>query len=68
MLGNIGVLMVSLVVVGIAAGALLAFPIMWMWDYVMPSVFGLPEITWLQSWALYVFCNLLFRTNVTVNK
>ena len=68
MLNNIGTLILSLFVIGIAAGALLALPIMWLWDYFAPSVFGLPEITWLQAWALYIFCNLLLRTNVTVNK
>lgn len=30
-------------------GSLFAFPILWIWNYVMPVVFGLPELTFWQA-------------------
>jgi len=31
---------------------IMAFPVMWMWNYTMPPVFGLPEISvWQALWG-----------------
>jgi hypothetical protein len=48
--------------------AIWSLPIMLLWDWLMPSLFGLPEITWLQAWGLMFLVGLLFRTRVTVRK
>lgn len=38
---------------------LLAFPFMWTWNYAMPHVFKLPEISWGEAWCLiYVLTHL----------
>lgn len=47
---------------------ILAFPVMWCWDYVMPRLFGLPEITYFEAAALYILCGLLFKSTKTVEK
>jgi len=49
-------------------GIILAFPVMWCWDYVMPALFKLPEITYFQALALYLLCGLLFKQTKTVEK
>lgn len=49
-------------------GLVMVLPLMWLWNYVMPSIFGLPEISYLQMLALYYIVQFLFRTNITVNK
>lgn len=49
-------------------GIILAFPVMWCWDYVMPRLFNLPEITYLQALALYLLCGLLFKQTKTIEK
>lgn len=41
---------------------LFAFPTMWLWDYLMPSLFGLKTITFLQALALNILSGILFRT------
>jgi hypothetical protein len=70
----IGFLIGLLTVIGALAfglfgfGFILAFPVMWCWDYVMPSLFGLPEITYLQSFVLYFMCGLLFKQTKTIEK
>jgi len=68
MLRNSVTLAVIAVVLGIALGALWAFPVMWLWDFLMPSLFGLPTITWFKAWMLYILCNILFKTHVTTEK
>lgn len=42
-------------------GLLMALPTMLLWDYVMPALFGLPEITYLQAVALFWLCGALVR-------
>lgn len=61
-----------LFVVGIALivflSFLLALPVMLLWDAVIPSIFKLPEITWLQAWGLNLLCGLLFKSNIKNGK
>lgn len=48
--------------------ALLSLPVMWLWDAIMPDIFGLKTITWLQAWGLSLLCGMLFKSHTTVNK
>jgi len=48
--------------------ALMSLPVMLLWDWLMPTIFGLPEITWFQAWGLLFLCGTLFKSNTTVNK
>jgi hypothetical protein len=36
----------------IAFTALFALPVMWLWNYVCPDVFHLPQIDFWHAWAL----------------
>ena len=47
---------------------ILAFPVMWCWDYIMPRLFGVSEITYFEAFALYVLCGLLFKQTKTIEK
>jgi len=49
-------------------GLLLSLPVMWLWNYVMPDVFGLNEITFFQSVAINVLSGLLFQKSSSSNK
>jgi hypothetical protein len=40
-----------------------SLPVMWLWDWLMPEIFGLQEITWLQALGLSLLCSLLFKSN-----
>ena len=42
-----------------------ALPVMWLWDWLMPTIFGLKEITLFQAWGLSVLCGLLFKNNTS---
>lgn len=47
---------------------ILAFPVMWLWDYVMPSLLRVSEITYLQAFGLYVLCGMLFKNSAATKK
>lgn len=46
---------------------LIAFPIKWLWNGVMPDVFGLPEITFWKAYGMYLLFHLLLR-GITINE
>jgi hypothetical protein len=48
--------------------ALISLPVMLLWDWLMPTIFGLPEITWFQAWGLLFLCGLLFKSNITTKQ
>lgn len=42
-----------IVAIFFVVAGVVALPIMWLWDYVMPAVFDLPELTfWQALWGL----------------
>lgn len=58
----------GLVVLGLLVGVLLMLPTMWLWNWLMPSLFHLPTITIWQAWGLNVLCSLLFKSNIITKK
>lgn len=53
------------VLIGAAAiaafGLLFAFPVEWLWNTLLPSIFGLRQISLLEAWGLLILCGLLFK-------
>lgn len=50
------------------AGLLFSLPVMWLWNWLMPMIFGLPTLTWIEAWGVNILCGLLFKPTVNVNK
>jgi hypothetical protein len=46
---------------------ILAFPLMWTWNYVIPQLFSLPVITYWQSFCLLIVANMLIKSSNTNN-
>ena len=40
-------------------GLIYAFPIMILWNLLMPQIFGLPQLTYWQTFGLYILINML---------
>jgi hypothetical protein len=40
---------------------LFSFPTMWLWNWLMPTLFGLTKITWVQALGINVLSGILFR-------
>jgi hypothetical protein len=49
------------VVIGIGLAFLFGLLVMALWNWVMPEIFGLPEISYWQGWALVVLAHILFK-------
>ena len=52
-------------VVGMAL--LLAFPVMWLWNYLMPVIFGLIKISFWQALGLNLLSSFLIKSNCSSN-
>ena len=51
----------------ILIAVIIAFPTMWLWNWLMPMIFGLPEVGVLQALGLLLLSGLLFKSTTTVN-
>ena len=47
---------------------LLAFPTYFLWNWLMPDIFGVSRIDVIQALGLNFLANILFKSNVNVNK
>jgi len=63
---------IQLVFVGLAAivlivgfSLLLALPAMWLWNWLMPPIFGLPTVTYWQALGLCLLFRFLFGTGLS---
>ncbi|NQT91436.1 MAG: hypothetical protein HQ559_01650 [Lentisphaerae bacterium] len=53
------------IVLAIGFSLLLAFPVMWLWNWLMPVIFGLPLVSYWQAWGLSMFSALLVRSGAS---
>jgi hypothetical protein len=49
-----------ILIIGISV--LYAFPVMWFWNWLMPEIFGLKQITLMQAWGLSFLSGLLIKS------
>jgi len=67
-MSNIIGTIIGFVAIVVALSALLSLPVMWLWDWLMPELFGLKTITWAQAWGLSVLCGMLFKSHTSSSK
>lgn len=66
---NFGTFILTTIVGLFIVAAIVSLPVMLLWDWLMPGIFGLREITWLEAWGLNFLCGLLFnKSHNTVKK
>jgi len=61
-------LFLTAVVLVVVVSFVLSLPVMLLWDAVVPAIFKLPEITWMQAWGLSLLCGLLFKSHISNSK
>jgi hypothetical protein len=49
------------VAVGMALSLVIAYPLMLLWNGLIPAIFGLKTITFWDAFGLYILSNLLFQ-------
>lgn len=64
---NFGTFILTTIVGLFIVAAIVSLPVMLLWDWLMPSIFGLREITWFEAWGLNFLCGLLFNKSHTTN-
>lgn len=55
------VMVIGMVILGIGALFLFGLIVMWLWNWLMPDIFGLPQITYWQGWGLLLLSCILFK-------
>lgn len=61
-LKGIGIVLLSLTL-SAAAAFLTGLIVMLLWNWLVPELFGLKQITYLQGWGLAFLCQILFRSH-----
>jgi hypothetical protein len=52
----------------VALSLIMALPTMWLWDWLMPELFGLKEITLFQAWGINFLSGMLFKSHTSSSK
>lgn len=47
---------------------ILAFPTMWLWNWLMPDIFGLVKIDLYQAMGINFLSGILFKTNISIKR
>ena len=55
--------LIGVVLLIIIVAMLMSLPIMWMWNYLMPEIFGLIEIGFGQALAMSFLSSALFKSS-----
>jgi hypothetical protein len=63
--GAIILALVGFVALVAVVGVLIAFPLMLLWNWLMPTIFHLPEITFLQALGLYFLARAFLGNSVS---
>ena len=54
------VVMLSALAVGFVASVIMAFPVKWLWNWLLPEIFtGVQEVSALQAWGIVFLIQLL---------
>lgn len=61
---GLGAVIVVILIVAVIA-LLLAFPVMLLWNWLMPVIFGLPAISFWQALGLNLLSGFLFKSSST---
>lgn len=61
---NLMIILIGLLILAL----LLALPTAWLWNWLMPSIFGLREITFLEALGLNVLSAILLKPSISSSK
>lgn len=67
LISNLGYILGTVILLVIIT-LLIALPIMWLWNWLMPAIFGLIKINFWQALGISLLCTFLFKTNVNISK
>ncbi len=56
---------ILVVIVAAIFGIIAAIPIYFLWNWLMPTIFAIKTITFLQAWGIYFLSSMLFKSAKT---
>lgn len=59
--GSVVAIVSGLIMVVLGLSLVFAFPVMWLWNWLMPEIFGLDAVGFWQAWGLLMLSGLMFR-------
>lgn len=54
--------------IGLALSLVFAWPVQFLWNWLLPRLFNLPEITFLQAWGLEILCGMFLGGRISYNQ
>lgn len=66
-LGDVFAGIAAIVVIAVLIIVIMTFPTMLLWNWIAAGIFGLPTLTFWQTFGLMFLCNLLFK-NTEIKK
>jgi len=64
---TIAAILTAILLIALVA-VILGFPLMWLWNWLMPSIFNLPEITFWQALGLNALATIFFKQSINTKK
>lgn len=61
------VLALFCLLIGLLYGLFFALPVMWLWNWLMPVLFGLKTITFWQAAGICLLSSFLLKNNTNIN-
>ena len=58
----------AIVLVWAIIAVIVGFPIKWLWNWLMPNLFGLPEISFWMALGIALLISILFGGVIKINK
>ena len=56
------------ILAGLGFALIVSLPVWLLWNWLMPELFGLKTITWIQALGLLMLCGMLFRSSGSSSK
>lgn len=60
-IGQKVLVVIGFILFGAGVALLFGFVVMWLWNWLMPDIFGLKRISYWQAWGLLVLSWILFK-------
>jgi hypothetical protein len=57
--------LIGFFLVAVGFVAIFTYPTKWLWNWLMPATFGLPELTFWQTFGLLILARLIIPTGTT---
>lgn len=56
------VVILGMIALSAVLGLIVAFPVMLLWNWLLPTLFHFPPLSYWQAYGVYLLCSILFRS------